>query len=453
MRRFSCLAVVLCLGLVSLVRGEGSGGREATPPRVEQLIEQLSDRNFHVRESAFKAIRGLGTTALPALQKARGTATDPEVRRRLDELIPPLERQLALMPKLVTLHMTNKPLTDIVNELSKQTGYKIASMNGMNGQFIAPGNNKNVYTFHFDKVPFWEALDKICDAGGLILQQNSWGDDSLRLYGGDMYVPFNYYNGPFKVMATGFYYNRSNNFGQLPRNPAQQGQQNSESLQINLSVAVEPKLPIIKVGMVHLTAAEDDEKHSMLPTPDANGNGQFGQRFYYGGWYRSYLHQVSANLAWPSKTSRTVRLLRGVVPVTLLADQKPSVVTDKFLTSKGKKFKVGAASFDIEDIQELPGKQYQVRMSITEESKDSPNDYNRINSLQQRIELYDTKGHKHPFFFNSINNNGISHIQFTFTIQPGAGGPNAGPPTKMVYYAWVLMEHEVAFEFKDLPLP
>jgi hypothetical protein len=37
-------------------------------------------------------------------------------------------------------------------------------------------------------------------------------------------------------------------------------------------------------------------------------------------------------------------------------------------------------------------------------------------------------------------------------VQPNED-PKVGPPAKLVYYSWVLMEHEVAFEFRDLPLP
>src|SRR5581483_189419 len=283
-------------------------------------------------------------------------------------------------------------------------------------------------------------------------QQNYWGDDSLHFIAQDSYVPFNYYLGPFKVMATGFVYNRTNNFGQLPRNPLQQGQgqQGNESLTIGMTIAVEPKLPIIRVGMVKLTVAEDEEKRSMLPNGDANANGMWGgQRFYYGGGYRSFFHQTQASLVWPSKSSRVVKTLKGLIPVTLLADQKPAVVTEKLTAAKSRKIKVGAASFSIEDVAELPGKQYQVRMTVTEDTNDNSGDYTRINSLQQRIELLDSKGNKLHFFCSQMANNSPTSIQLTLNTQPG----NQGAPTKLLYYSWVLMEHEVPFEFRDLPLP
>jgi hypothetical protein len=135
-----------------------------------------------------------------------------------------------------------------------------------------------------------------------------------------------------------------------------------------------------------------------------------------------------------------------------LADQKPTVVTERILSAKGEKFKTGVATFYVEDVSELAGKQYQIRMTVTEESKDGPNDWVRIQSLQQRIELQDQKGTKQPFYFNSIGTNGVNSAQYTLTVQPSDDG-KIGPPAKLVYYAWVLMEHEVAFGFKDLPLP
>ena len=48
---------------------------------------------------------------------------------------------------------------------------------------------------------------------------------------------------------------------------------------------------------------------------------------------------------------------------------------------------------------------------------------------------------------------GPSNAQFTLTTQPNGTNAKVGQPAKLVYYAWVLMEHEVAFEFKNLPLP
>ncbi len=457
MRRMVGLAVLLGLGWIPFLLADAPAKKPLTTSAVEQLIDRLGSKDAKVREAAGKTLHDLGSSALPALQKGRATA-DPEVRRRLDEMIPVLEKEVALRPKLVTLHMTNKPVRDAVNELAKQTGYKLEAQG--NGGPV----DRTLYTFHFDKVPFWEAIDKICDATGMMMFPNfnnpwggwggwwgGWGDDTMRLWPADSYVPFNYCKGPFKVMVTGFNYTRNNNFAQLPKNTAELNQQSWEALNANLTLAVEPKLPIIKMGAPRLLVAEDDENHSMLPTGNNPGNGMWQRQYWGWGNPRMFFMQTSAPLAWPSKTAKMVKTLKGSIPVTLLADQKPAVVTEKLLSAKGKKFKAGNTSFHIQDVNELPGKQYQLTLSITEEGKDNnPNDWTRFNSLQQRLEFHDDKGNKHNFYFNMVNNNGPS-VQFQLTIQPP--GPKLGPPTKLVYYAWDLMEHDVEFEFHDLPLP
>jgi hypothetical protein len=449
MRALVCLAVLVGLAFTPWVLGD-TPAKKAAPPTVEQLINQLSSPDAEVREKAGKGLAALGKEALPALIKAR-TNSDPEVRRRLEELIPPLEKAQLLTPKLISLHMTGKPIRDILNEIGRQSGYKLLTWPEEQplGQ-----RDKVVYTFHFDKLPFWEAIDKVCEGTGLVLQQGYWGDDALRFYQNDSFVPYYCYTGPFKVIATGFNYSRSNNFGQLPKNPPPQNQPTQEYLNVGLSVVTEPRLPVMSVGQVKLFIAEDDENHSMLPKTVQNeqmGYNPYGMRFW-GGW-RNYFSQTQANLLWPSKSAKKVRLLKGVIPVTLLADQKPSIVTDKLLAAKNKKYKVGSATFHIMDVNGQPGKQYTIRLGVSEENKENPNDYSRIQSMQQRLEVQDDKGNKHQCYVNITNwGNGPNNAELQLMIQP-TNNAKIGPPTKLIYYAWVLMQHEVAFELKDLPLP
>src|SRR5205814_1935668 len=105
--------------------------------------------------------------------------------------------------------------------------------------------------------------------------------------------------------------------------PYQPGDQSSETLQLSLQICVEPRVPILKVGPVRLTAADDDAGTSML----ANSTNYYDpwNRYYNGGMQRSFIQNASANLAWPSKHSRTVKVLKGIVPVTLLSEQKSVV--------------------------------------------------------------------------------------------------------------------------------
>jgi len=456
MRRIQTLTLALAFLPASTGHGDPPASESAKPVAVEELLHRLSDGVLRVRNDAARTILTLGAEALPKLLEARNSL-DPELRRRVEELIPQLERKFLLEPKIVSLHMTNRPMRDVLSELCKQTGYKIAPWDGgfaaigPGGVPLAAGTpaNGQAYSFHFDKLPFWQALDRVCESSGMVLQQNYWGDDFLRLYAADSYVPFNSYSGPFKVMATGFNYNRNNNFSELARSAKQRGPNFVENLSLNLSIAVEPRLPILRLGAAKITEAVDAEGHSLIPSQGA-GVGPSASRYYYGGWYRAYVQQVQVNLDWPAKSVRTIKVLRGSVPVSILADQRPALITEKLLTAKGKRFKLEGASFHVEDVQEMGGKQYQIRLAITEALGDNQQDWTRINSLQQRLELLDAKGNKYQFYFNTMNNNG-STTQVTLMAQPP--GPNIGPPTKLVYHSWNVMETEVPFEFHGLPLP
>src|SRR5262249_52968719 len=152
----------------------------------------------------------MGAEALPHLLLARKSTRDLEVLWRLDQVIPLMERVAMLLPKTVSLHMEKKSLRDVVNEISRQTGYPI-DLNAT----VFP--NKT-YKFHFDKVPFWQALDKVCQESGLSVYQYSYygsgGNDRIQLttYGSKP-SPLIAYTQTFRLVPSGINYYRNINFG------------------------------------------------------------------------------------------------------------------------------------------------------------------------------------------------------------------------------------------------
>lgn len=443
MNRTVFWAVVVSMGMTPSAWGNGTRGVPAPAPSMERLIEQLGAEEYTARDAADKALLALGSKALPALRKAKAHE-DPEVRRRVGELLLTLERADLLAPKRVTLRLTNRPLRQAVTELAKQTGYKVelwpdAASNGE--------REKLPYSFQLDDVPFWTALDKVCAAGSLVLQEG-YGDDHLRLHYQESRVPFIHHHGPFRMVAQGFHYSRSINFGVLPKDSPELGQR-SEYLSFSFSVSVEPRLPLLGVGPAKLSAAQDDRNNLMHP-PEANNPNEGPQ--YFNGGYRSFCQQTQVNLFRASRDARMARLIRGTVPVTLLVEQKPGIIVDKILMVKGKKFKAGDTDLDIEEVKDNGGKTYQVKMTVRKADDKNPNDYTWRNSLHQRLELQDAQGNKYQ-------SQGYADANFTATGVQGSflfgdpGNVKLGPPAKLVYYTWVMMQHTIAFEFKDLPLP
>jgi hypothetical protein len=441
-RKLWCLPVVLCLAWGPRGGAAGPAGKVGPPPSVPRLIEQLGDPDFHTRDLANRLLEGLGPDILPQLRPARDAA-DPETRRRLDELIGRFETAVTLAPKRLTLDVHNKTIRQVFQEVTRQTGYKIE---------FWTGNEQQPYSFKFDRVPFWEALDQICQASGLVYQAG-YGDDAVHLQSTESYVPYVCYDGAFRLVANGFQQNRSVDFSTLPKVP--NGPRRSDSLAFTLSICAEPKLPLLGVGEPRLEAAYDDQHNSMVP-PHTGGEG-FGtvNRVVarYGNGFRSFSHQMQLGLVRPSEKATAVKLIKGSVPVTLLVSEKPEVVTDKLMEAKGKKFSAGGATFAVEEVAATPANQYQIRMSITDESKDAAdNDYTWLNSLYYRIDVQDEKGNKFQPFGSNWMNSSPRQVQIQFTY--GApGNQKLGPPAKLVYRSWTTMQTQVTFAFKDLPLP
>lgn len=428
------LALGICLGLMAAARPDNP----APPPPNERLIEQLGSADFKTREAAGKALAARGADALPAMKKAVAHP-DPEVRQRLTGLIADIERAVLLAPKLVTIKFDAVPLPKAVAELAKVSGYKI--------ELQGAGGIQPLVSLAATDAPFWEVFDKLCSQGGLVLQQHYDVNQGLVLYSQNALVPFVDYHGPFRLSASGFHYNKSLTFATVPRNTVGAGQR-SEQLSFSFNVVAEPKLPLLGLGQPKVTVALDDQDQSLVP-PLIGRNYETYHSGYYG--YRTVVLQAQLQLGSPAGNARAVKVIRGTVPVTLLAEQKPEIVIEKIMDVKKKKFEGKDVSLDVEEVKETPGQTVQVVLTAQRNGKDNQYDYTWTNSLHQRVELTDAKGNK--FQSNGFNwNNGTpTSVQGTFIFSDPTG--KLGKPAKLTYFGWVTVQHQVDFEFHDLPLP
>jgi hypothetical protein len=445
-------ALVLCV-LAAAAGGQASSSdktdKKPAGPTVEQLVEQLGDPDFRKRDRAADLLKAEGLKALPAM-KAALKHPDPEVRRRLLDLIPNIETTALLAPKRITLKAKDQSLTEVFNELSKQTGYK----------FEFPPNNPNNpnarVTFELDNVPFWEAADQIARHTGLGLQQNY--DDHVRFYwrgdGNGPGSPYTCTDGSFRFAATGFQLYKHVDLTQQGR-----GGTRSESLTLMFTIQCEPKLPVLGIGEPRLSAAFDNEKQSLLPPANPyegieweGRHGRFVSR--YGNGNRMWFTQSQVYLTRGSEKATKAALVRGVLPVTLLAEQKPHVVAEKILEAKGKKATVGTSTIHVEEVTAVPNtNQISVRLTFNEDTGGNPNDYSWQNSIYQRLEVQDAKGNKFQLYGTNWGNSGPNSLQMTLTYAPM--NPNQKPEgdVKLIFQEWKVMQHQLKFEFKDLPLP
>lgn len=432
MRTLLALTGWICIGVAAVLSAE-----RPAPPAVpiEKLVEQLASRNYREREAASKMLEARGEAALEPMRKAANTTKDPEARRRLQVLIANLERTVTLSPKRVTLKAQNQPIGNVVENLAKLTGYQI--------QFQG-GNRNQPVNLDFENHPFWEVLDRICLVGGLTVQHNE--GSGFQLYQNDAIWPYVCYQGPFKLTASCFYYNRTITLGGLPRNPAQQ-QARNESLQFSFNIMSEPKLPLMQAQPAKLIEAVDDRGNSLMLPMAGNV-----ETVYYGhNGYRTHNYASQVQLAPPAKDARFVKVLRGSIPVTLLAEQKPEIVIDEILKVKNKKFTGNETEIQIDEVKDNKTS-FSIKMTVRNNAKNANQDYSWTNSVHQRLELVDAKGNKYHSHGYNWENSSPANISATFMF--GTNGNAAlGPPARLVYNQWSMMQHQIEFEFRDLPLP
>jgi hypothetical protein len=437
----------MALVLAASARAETPVAKPPASP-YQALIEQLGSPSFRDREEALRRLEAEGLKVLPALEAALAHSS-PEVRQRARHLIPVIELHALMTPRRVTLKMENKPLREIVDEIQRQTGYKM--------EFWV-GDPRQTFSLTARDATYWEVIDRLCTTAHLTLQQN-YGDERVILQQGDHLADYVRYEGPFRFVPVGMQQTRYLAFNQ-PRRGTDTPLA-TENLAFSFMVCSEPRMPLLGMGQVKIDAAYDSEKNSMIP-PTNNGidptNGMpFGAmrgRFVtrYGGGNRTCQMQAELNLYRPSSKATSIKMLRGSIPVTLLMEQKPVVLAEDILKAKGKKVTVGTTTFDFEEASELPGKQLQVKVSVTENNPDGSNDYTWMNSLYSRIEVQDQKGNRYQNFGSSWGNSGPNNVQMTLTFGP-MGPAKMTPPAKFIFQSWKTVQHQLAFEFRDIPLP
>ena len=105
------------------------------------------------------ALERVGRPALPALRAAR-ESNDPEIRNRAACVLNKIEGTLLTLPTQVRLDFEHAPLTEVVKSLSQQAGFKVA----LYPENLTKWKYAKVTLREPEPVPFWKAIDLVCDA-------------------------------------------------------------------------------------------------------------------------------------------------------------------------------------------------------------------------------------------------------------------------------------------------
>ncbi len=416
---------------------------------IEQMIKDLGSEDWRTREQAGRDLAAKGEKALPYMRRVLLSTENPEVQRRLAVLVKRMDFDRLVVAKRVTLNAKDRTAKEIVADIAKQTGYKI--------EFGEQSDTK--HSFEFNNASFWQAIDTVANAAGLTVY-TEYEDDTVRVYNHEAMNPYVAYAGPFRFLATNIQCNRNVQLSNISKRGGQE--RVTEYMSLSFQVNSEPKNPMLGISQPELLVATDNLGGTLLPPRERN---DFEYRSgYYNRGSRSHNMSMSVNLIRGDRGATTIKSLKGRVRVELLSGTAPEVVVVDPLKVKKKTFTGRTADLEVTTVDEDANNKGVYTMNVTAKSRipvdpRRGDDYQWASNIQQRIELSDDKGNR---FFNyglQASNHTPGGLQMTIMFGPEdrrTGRPSnvkLGPPARLVLTEWLTVTHEVAFEFKDIPLP
>lgn len=236
--------------VTSLLLGQAEDQQLAvTQDQVNRLVRQI-DRGLKQadRDEAEEALQALGPAVLPLLDEIpTSLSKSAEVQLRLARVRQALRRaraEAAGRPSLVSLHVKELPVLDVLKQIEAQTGNKFVDHRP---KFNQQARNPAI-SIDLSSVPYWEAVDRVLDAAELsvyayagqsALAVINKPDGELPRYGRAVYA------GPFRIVPVDITASRQLQFV------------GGHNLDVNLEVSWEPRLSPIAISH-----AMDDVKAS-----------------------------------------------------------------------------------------------------------------------------------------------------------------------------------------------
>jgi len=178
--------------------------------RVRQLIQELDDDSFEVRDKAEKALVAIGAEAVPQLKvviaETERQKEKAEVRTRALSALRAIEfnaksKLFYVEPKLVTLRAAEAEIGAVLADVEKQTGVKVDA---------AAIDAKAKVTIDVQNAPLFKVLDDLCR--GQDERSYEYRDEGVR-FQRSKFVPYPAaYEGPFRVRVLKLKHERSTDF-------------------------------------------------------------------------------------------------------------------------------------------------------------------------------------------------------------------------------------------------
>jgi len=445
--------------------------QSSTSGNPQILLEQLGATRYADREAAARALEKLGREAIPVLQSARDSR-DMEIRTRAAALLQKIEGSLLTMPTMVWLNFKDAPLGDVVQALGQQTGMKVSLF----PENLPRWKQERLSLQETQPLPFWKAVDRLCAAASLQydeLRGFSTRNQPTLVLTDRITRPVHPTSdhGPFRVSLVGLEFQRHVGFAVvMPRVRGNPGQAErpvakqdlapplprpvtSVQCSVQLQVTAEPRLTVSQSGSLQILEARDDQGNSLrMENPGTSVLTRNAD--YLGGSCSSVVH-VRTQLNRPENPGRTIKILRGSVPLRITARQ-PDPLVVPLATAAGKAFGSSDLHVLVHEVRADPNthqQQIELTVRVTRSGGLPASDEESVSDLgsrfdphQQNIEIIDTRGHVVPWFQTSID---MESSRITLTMSGRAGTE----PKELRYYRLSETAVNVPFSFSDVPMP
>ena len=481
----------LLLALVALLGVDDPGPAE--------LVKQLGASTYVDRETAGEALVKIGRAAVPALAKACESG-DPEVRLRAAALVARIEATETLDATRIRLDIRDRPLAEAAEAIAKASGMTLKpGVNPRNLRVDPTWPERRVTLKAAEPVPFLDVIGRLCRSGDLRREYPPAGDGFfpfkspfvLTLVPGKA-RPQACDTGALRVELLRVRHYRERDYGNhdselfpfgvttTPKRDTNTGAVERSSYTAELLVAAEPRLRIFGAGDIEKPEAIDDQGRSLLKTltteeekqqlsfrrmnPHLDPKLQPAARYGSGSRPSSRMWPVPFLLSYPSPAARRIALLRGVIPVIVVARRSDPLVV-KLKDASGKIFSAGSTKITVHGIDAESGREPTVDFTVETaqvgaeetimvcESKGTRVTVRRpIDLMELCLEVVDSRGEGRVWQFTRAPTQGTQG-RMAIVIHDRNSTRHRPDDLQLRYWGIIAAATDLPFVFKDVPTP
>jgi hypothetical protein len=428
----------------------------AISPDAAALVARLGSGTLAERAESAKALEAMGREALPALEAAL-RSPDAEVRSRALSVWERIQKGLMVRASMVRLQGEDRPLREVVRSIGEQGGFSLEISQRGSEPLINPREPL--------PIPFWQAVDRLGLVGGHFTIANPRGGHFPSLeFGGSGDACPSTFSGPFRITLRGLHDHRDRSLIVGPwlrvdemnqRIPIPRTAREREArFYIDLRMLIEPRMWFTQEGPARAVEAVDDLGQSLVRRDTTRVEADHSLMYNGGGVTQG---QFQLDLAMPDKPGSSIVRLRGSIPVAIQVRKAVPALEIPLPDARGKTFANEDGVFTVRDFSEDDrGARIVVEVRINLDRYELPAGRDREIAASRlrcltshQVEIVDADG----TVLADVGAGGTSPNGYAWMSFAVRKDRNKTRPARFRYYGMVRAFTDVAFEFRNIPMP